>query len=373
MSAPPSTDDVVRALGELGRGAVPVEEAGRAGYRRERIVRVLARQLDARNAVRPERKRVWLGVALAALVVLGIGVSVALLHTPAPTAVVANTPAGEVRAIVGDVSIRRGDKPARAALVGDVFQGGETVLTARGSSLEIGIESGRARLSAESDLEVVRPSSSERRLRLDKGGVDVDLPSKLVRGGHLVIETPDAEVVVVGTAFSVDLRQEKTGSLTVVAVRRGTVWIRRDGQQEAVLKPGDTWRSRLETSDPVPVVVTETELAPVRRQAVRSPAPPSRAKESGTLAEENRLFEAGLSARNAGQHAAAAENFRTLLSRYPATVLAEQALAGQFRSLERAGRLSTAIVAARRYLASYPKGFARADAERLTTSSLGER
>jgi hypothetical protein len=379
MSQTPSEEEVVRALGELGRGAVPVEEAGRVAYRRERVVRAMSRQLAAVNGTRPKRTRFWAGVAAAALLVLGAGGALTLAsRSPAPVEV-ARAPAGEVRAFVGDVSVRRGDLPARAVSVGDVFQGGESLRTGSRSGLELGIESGRARLQADSALDVVRPTAKERRLRLGRGGVDVDLPTKLTRGEHLVIETPDADVLVVGTAFTVDLRSEAGQSVTVVEVRRGTVWVQRDGRQEAVLRAGQGWRSSARAERPVieaPVATAE----PARTigkapRAARAAAPVVRspAVDSGTLAEENRLFEAGLAARNAGDYAAAAESFRTLLSRYPATVLSEQALAGQFRSLEKAGRLSRAVVAARRYLASYPQGFARADAERLTASRLGDR
>jgi outer membrane protein assembly factor BamD (BamD/ComL family) len=82
------------------------------------------------------------------------------------------------------------------------------------------------------------------------------------------------------------------------------------------------------------------------------------------------LFESALAARNAGDHAGAAEGFRQLLARFPRSVLAEQALAGRFRALERGGRTSAAVISARRYLSSYPQGFARADAERITSAPL---
>lgn len=377
MSQRPSPEEVVQALHELGRAAVPVEDAGRAGYRRERVVRAIQRQLSSGEA-RPLRVRRWLGVACAAAAVLGVGgAGWAFWNTRSAPVEIAKAPAGEVRSIVGEVSIRRGDLPARTLALGEVFQGGESLRTEAGSRIDIGIESGRARLEAESALEIVRPSGGERRLRLGKGGVDVDLPSKLARGEHLVIETPDADVVVVGTAFSVDLRPEGEHSVTVVEVRRGTVWVQRDGHQEAILRAGESWRSNVRANtrvDPTPSAASlESEITVSPRNVARRGAPPPRPRDNGTLAEENRLFEAALSSRNAGDHAAAAEGFRVLLARYPRSVLAEQALAGQFRSFERAGRMSAAVIAARRYLASYPQGFARADAERLTTASLGDR
>jgi outer membrane protein assembly factor BamD (BamD/ComL family) len=85
----------------------------------------------------------------------------------------------------------------------------------------------------------------------------------------------------------------------------------------------------------------------------------------GTLAEENRLYEVALAARNAGDDRRAAEAFGQLLARYPRSVLGEQSLAERFRALDRAGQVSLSVAAARRYLAAYPEGFAKADAERI--------
>jgi hypothetical protein len=199
-------------------------------------------------------------------------------------------------------------------------------------------------------------------MRLGAGTVDVDLPVKLAAGRHLVVETPNVEVIVVGTAFSVGVREAGSAVATRVSVRRGTVWVMENGRQRAVLVAGQEWES------PLPVAAEPVVEAPA---PVVAPKPGGAARTSdGTLAEENRLFQSGLSARNAGDPAAAAEAFATLLARYPRSVLAEQALAERFRALERAGRVSSAIVSARRYLASYPRGFARAEAERLTQGGI---
>jgi hypothetical protein len=271
--------------------------------------------------------------------------------------------------VVGEVSVRRNGE-ASALRVGELFAGGELVSTSAESSAEIGIASGRAAVTASSELEIMRPTANERRLRLGVGSVDVDLPRKLEAGKHLVVETPDVDVLVVGTAFTVDVGRTPGAASTRVRVRRGTVWIMRAGAQLAVLNAGDDWSSLVK---PTPAAVPVQREIPARAAAAARTSAPAREPESGTLGEENRLFKVGLTARNNGDSAGAAEAFATLLSRYPRTVLREQALAEQFRSLERAGRSSAATVAARRYLASYPNGFARADAERLTSGLLPER
>jgi hypothetical protein len=374
MSQLERLDDVVQTLDELGKTAVPVEDLQRAAYRRERLVRLLGSSITAEGR-RARRAHVWpwLYVAAAAVLAAGGATGWSLWRSSPVVAASAEADAGEARTVAGTVSVRR-DGRASPLHVGDKLVGGEVVSTSEQSVAEIGIASGRAELEASSELEIVRPTAIERRLRLGVGTVDVDLPRKLEFGKHLVVETPDVEVLVVGTAFTVDVGRAGAAS-TRVRVRRGTVWIMQGGKQRAVLNAGDDWSSAAQVRGAAPAAVVEA-VAPAKAGRVASASRASsapRPSDSGTLAEENRLFKAGLAARNAGDHGGAAEAFAGLLARYPRSVLREQALAEQFRALERAGRSSAATVAARRYLASYPAGFARADAERVTSSLLPER
>jgi hypothetical protein len=368
MSRPePTEDTVTRSLRELGKAAVPVEDARRAEYRRERIVHKLGASIEAHATRQRTGARTWLWLsAAAALVVAGV-VGAWTLRPQASVVANVEASAGETRTVLGEVSVRRSGT-ASALHAGDVLVGGEVVSTGVRAGVEIGIASGHADLSASSELEVLRPTANERRLRLGTGAVDVDLPHKLEAGKHLVVETPDAEVLVVGTAFTVEVGGQGAARATHVSVRRGTVWIMQGGKQRAVLRAGDDWRSTVATA-----AVTPTPAEPKAVDAPVASRPKASARvrggvrpvDSGTLEEENRLYQAGLSARNAGDSAGAADAFASLLSRYPRTVLREQALAGEFRALDRVGRSSAAMVAARRYLASYPTGFARADAERV--------
>jgi hypothetical protein len=388
MSDPERLDDVVQTLGELGKSAVPVEDPPRAAYRRERIVRLIGSSITAeKRRSRRLAARPWVAAAAAVALTFGAAGMWRSFRAPAPKPVAAaeRATAGEARLVSGDVSVRRNDKTSNLQ-VGEVLVGGEVVATAAYSVAEIGIASGRAELGASSELEVLSPTAKERRLRLRTGSVDVDLPHKLEVGKHLVVETPDAEVLVVGTAFTVNYGGEQSALKTEVHVRRGTVWIMQGGKQRAVLRAGDQWASQPAVApDAAPVtalapVVTSRKGRPLRGAASTRQPPLNRASDGsgpsadgGTLADENRLFQTGLTARNGGDSAGAADAFSGLLARYPRSVLREQALAEQFRALERAGRSSAAAVAARRYLASYPNGFARADAERMTSGLLGDR
>jgi hypothetical protein len=373
MSRPDLGEEAVpRVLGELGKAAIPVEAPQRAAYRRERIVRRLGASIEAQAGRRRVGARAWLWTSAAAAVVVAGLVGFWALR-PQPVAIAtAETTAGETRTVLGEVSVHRGGA-ATPLHSGDVLVGGEVVATAARSGVEIGIASGHADLAASSELELMRPSANERRLRLGAGSVDVDLPRKLEAGKHLVVETPDAEVLVVGTSFTVEVGGEGATRATHVSVRRGTVWIMQGGKQRAVLRAGDDWRSPSRTAAAAPPAAPEVAEAPVapapgvarRANVAARSRGGSRPADSGTLEEENRLFQAGLLARNAGDSSGAADAFATLLARYPRTVLREQALAAEFRALERAGRSSAATAAARRYLTSYPTGFAHTDAERV--------
>jgi hypothetical protein len=363
-----SDPDLVRTLRELGTRPVPERDPVHAQYRREHVTRAVGRALARVRVARGPRRRalVWASAASLGLLLGGAGFS-ALSHFRGADAPVVAVPNGMVvaaRTVVGTATVS-GSTAARAAAVGDVFHGGEVVTTAADSRLGVGLEAGTAVLGESSRLEFVPLSADERRMRLRTGTVDVDLPVKLADGRRLVVETPNVEVIVVGTAFSVGVREAGGAVATRVTVRRGIVKVVEGGKQRAVLVAGQEWESPLPSAAEPPA----STKAPVSGPRLSTGARPP----EGTLAEENRLFQSGLSARNAGDPAAAAEAFATLLARYPRSVLAEQALAERFRALERAGRLSSAVVTARRYLASYPRGFARTEAERLTQGPLDER
>ena len=88
---------------------------------------------------------------------------------------------------------------------------------------------------------------------------------------------------------------------------------------------------------------------------------------ASTLAEQSRMFQEAIDARNRGDDARAADLFGRLLPRYPSYEEAEVQL---FRAQKRLGRMTAAAAEARRYLALHPQGFARDEARGLALSSL---
>ncbi len=358
-------DPVDRALENLGRVAVPVEESMRASRRRDRVVGVLGSVLGRVRARRTFVRRAWItfvsvmSVSVAALAVL----TYVKLSQPSAVQATVTPESWQTRSVVGDVVLRsRGAD--RLVTAGDVLQTGDALETRSGGSVTLGVSSGDVKLVTAGRIEVVSTTAAERRLRVALGSVEVDLPRKLPHGQALIMETPDAQVRVVGTAFRVDVNLDETGKpATEVNVRRGTVWVSQHGERRATLGAGSKWRSAPEASTER-VSAAEPKSEP-RTDAFASRATPRPAEPQGTLAEENRLYESALAARNAGDDRRAADAFGQLLARYPRSVLREQSLAERFRALDRAGQVSAAVASARRYLAAYPDGFARGDAERI--------
>jgi hypothetical protein len=374
-------NDLVRVLESMGKGAVPVEDAERSAARRERVVSALGNHIIAVHERRSRRfaAAVFLGVAAAAAVGVGfLGLEQLRSNEPSAAIAVANISAGEVRGVVGRALSMGPGAQGVPVEAGARLKGGEQLETFDGGALELSVDNGNVRLGALSKLEVLSPSRAERRLRLGVGSVDVDVPHLGRTSERFVVETPSVDVVVVGTAFSVDVGGSAARE-TKVNVRRGTVWILSHGERLAVLKAGDVWSSERNPVAESPAAnapaldgaPTAAVKAPHVAQARPTEGAAREAVAPGSLAEENRLFEAALAARNGGDDGRAADAFGALLSRYPRSVLAEQALAERFRALSRAGRTALAVTAARRYLAAYPQGAARSDAERIALSLEG--
>jgi len=144
--------------------------------------------------------------------------------------------------------------------------------------------------------------------------------------------TPDATVVVHGTVFRVAVSgptaTQPTLPRTCVQVEEGVVSVK-TSSAEVFVRAGESWgcATQLEPAAALPL--------PAEHAAESLPSAgvrPSKPKEretfkapSGTLDEENALFQAGLSAERQGNARAATTSFELLLARYPASPLAADA------------------------------------------------
>jgi hypothetical protein len=366
---PSQPDDMLRRLGSQ---VVPVEEPARVQQRREQVVASLSRTIreNAEHKRRALRTRVLWGVGLAASLAIAVGVA-ARAQQRAFTSTLATV--ADVRGAVvvtegGESRVLSHGSKLELHAVGEI----ETALEAQA---EIRSQKSLLRIGSATKLTVPQATPIEERYRLALGRVDVsvDKDSRLTRS--VVVETPNAEVVVHGTVFAVGVAARSGHKVTEVSVTRGSVWVLANGVQVAVLGPGQHWSSEVQGASSlnlpaVPVVPAPPVAAPdtTRDSAthlVHREATPAEAKAS-TLAEQSRLFQEAIDARNRGDDARAAESFTRLLSRYPSYEEAEVQL---FRAQKRLGRTALAAAEARRYLALHPQGFAHEEARVLALGS----
>jgi hypothetical protein len=197
----------------------------------------------------------------------------------------------------------------------------------------------RIKLASSTELSLTRILEAEQRLRLGLGYIEVSVPRP---GGPRVfsVDTPDSQVVVHGTEFSVLVEHDaRTNAFaTTVSVTRGSVFVSHAGEQR-LLEIGTTWSSRAGDTTP-PAMALDPLSAPAlapsaRSKSVHAPAAPP------SLAEQNRLFQAFLDARAAGDDARAIRMLDELLTRFPDTPLADQARLARFRALQRLGEATT--------------------------------
>jgi len=92
----------------------------------------------------------------------------------------------------------------------------------------------------------------------------------------------------------------------------------------------------------------------------------ARRDETSTLEATNRLFADAKRARREGRNADALALLDQLVSKYPRSVLAQEARVERYRALSKLGRTAEARRAAAAYLAHYPNGFAASEARELS-------
>jgi len=172
--------------------------------------------------------------------------------------------------------------------------------------------------------------SRQPELRLVLGEVHCRVPA-LGQREQFSIATPDAQVIVHGTVFSVKVGAPDDPR-TCVRVEEGLVEVRhRDGSIR--LGPGAQWGC----AQPAPSRAAIDEPRPRdRRSARRTPVAagsrPSEDIPDGTLEHENRLLAAALAAERARDLERARELFSELLASHPDSPLVPEARAGLQRT-----------------------------------------
>jgi ferric-dicitrate binding protein FerR (iron transport regulator) len=283
----------------------------------------------------------------------------------------------------------------RALRAGVQLAAGDEIDTPSAGGAVLDLSTGtRLQLEAQSAL-MIRSQGALQSFTLASGALSTHV-AKLAPDERFVIDTADAQIEVRGTAFRLQsLPQAAPCSLerTRLDVSEGVVEVRSRGQLYRVVA-GQSWPPEcaqtagapVPSSEPAPRAAETPNQAPLLATAVTAQAPkaPETAKRQtprsltaqnrapssqavlndSTLAAQSDLFARALAAQKRGSASEALTLYSELMNRYPATPLAENALAGRVRILSTSDRDAAKREAAR-YLERYPKGFARAEAERI--------
>jgi TolA-binding protein len=366
-------DALLRAFVEAPVLPLPSAEASAL---RERITRQLEPpRSQGRVRGLAGRWRPWAVFAAAACLPILIWGSFALVHPAAAR----RADTAMVRSLVGPSEIARGLLEQPVADTGDSPLGpGDELRTGRdawaraslptGAVVDVG-PSVRLRFSAidpsthqGTDPGVGHGTGLRDRLELTAGRIQVQVP-KLAAGSELRVQTPDATVVVHGTKFSVD-RVEAAGSQpasTRVSVTEGVVTVDTDRGQRTL-----TAGMELVTPEtPAAAATSSSPSAPARDDAPSAAPGTSSPGTLSTLASENALLSEAMKVRRDGQIDRALALVDAFVARYPRSPLMETARVERLGLLEQAGSMARLGREAARYLADYPRGYARPEATRM--------
>jgi ferric-dicitrate binding protein FerR (iron transport regulator) len=354
-----------------------------------RAIRAIEGAIRASAQARRRKQMMVAVLAVAATVAVVIGwramrggESAPLVTRPAPSA---STPLRDttVHSLAdGVVVLREGRDVGLDA--GAALRASDRIVTTSSGRASITLPSG-THLVVErgADVALVENGATQS-FALNAGGLHADV-AKLHPGERFIVRTPDAEIEVRGTSFQVDVVGRAScgrGAATRVVVTEGIVAVRFAGA-EANVRAGESWPADCfagtgaasgaasgaavaeKPVDAPQALSSAAGSAPVTapgRSAAPLATPP---RPSGSdLAAQNALFAEGAAARRRGDTRAAVAAYDKLTSSYPASPLAESATVERMRVVAAADPRRGAE-AARAYLARYPAGFARAEANAI--------
>ena len=347
-----------------------LSDAGTAGAPPSPEARALAiAAMQAALHARTRRKRTerWAAaaVAVAAMVTVAVGVrQYAFVREPlvasVPAAKTVDRPAPHVvvHRVAGETNVVVSGVPAAD---GQAIGTDSRVVTPPDAVAALDFPTGtHVLLDGQTDV-VVRGEGSVQMLRLTAGSLDLQV-AKLAADQRFLVTTPDAEVEVRGTHFRVSVVAPDPTcgewALTRVAVSEGVVEVRHAGRHARLLA-GDLWPNGCR----LPAAPAQQDAPQPRAPAPRAPS----ASDGSSLAEQNAVFGRAVDTMRSGDTRGAIVAFERFVAKYPNSTLAESAFAYRMRLL-RPIAPTLAASAARQYLARYPKGFARDEAE----ETLGE-
>jgi hypothetical protein len=340
-----------------------------ADVRRDAVVAALALAIAAKAR---RRRMVVLSAATLALAA-GLAMVVRLAGGSSLTSA---KPVATVRAeLVVEHASGGGNQLMRAGATQplpdmSVLAVGDSVRSGQDGMATLGYADGtRMTLSSSARLRV-DDLGTTRRFSLSSGQLQAHV-TKLGQGDRFIVSTPDSEVEVHGTVFTVAVdsspsRCRNSASSSTVSVSEGAVWVR-SGDKQIVLQPGESWatpcyeprNSAADVAVRAPAVMPSQVGTPARSGVHKSaatrvtstaaptqvqlefpvvpslepPHSPAPAPSVSRLAEQNDLFSAAMTAERQGQHDLALRKLDELVTRYPGGPLSESARAERQRIL----------------------------------------
>jgi ferric-dicitrate binding protein FerR (iron transport regulator) len=337
--------------------------------RRAETLAVISRALRAKTRRRALRARAAGLAAVALALLLGY---VSVRKPPRATRATESHVVSAVLELPGNGAEIVGPAGTRTPLGSLGLRPGGRLLAGSGGGATVQLSTG-TRMAIEHDTSLqFENAGPDQRFFLAHGELHAKV-AKLAAGERFVVRTPDAEVEVRGTVFRVTIVAPAadcgSGTVTRVSVDEGLVEVREAGASSLV-RPGESWPAHCGAALPVATPPAQVEHVVAHGVAPKPRAPASvAAKDSGqehasSIAQQNELFSEAIVARRLGDNAAAVGSFELFVARYPESPLAESAAVHRLGLLRRLDPVA-ARSAARSYLARYPSGYARHDAEQL--------
>lgn len=380
------------ALSKLATDALAAERTSvppPSAVQRARAIALVSETIVAE--ARTRRRRRWTiglasSLAVAAACVLFVSLSWFRGHgrgtdgsTPANPTVVRCT----AHALAGEVALVHDGRRTALDLGAPIVQG-DRVVAAEGGRAAIALSTGtHVIVGAGSDVAIAETGATQS-FTLHAGSIHADV-AKLVTGERFLVHTDDVEIEVRGTSFTVSLVTADPscggGTPTRLVVDEGVVVVRAAGVEDRVAA-GEEWPrgcgpSTVQspatdpTVGPTPPLVAAngTKQGAPSIAAVTSPPLASPPLPTGSdLAAQNDLFAQATAEKQRGDTAKAIAAYERFLAKYPGSTLAESAIVERMRLL-RAIDPGRGALAAKSYLARYPKGFARGEAEGIAAGA----
>jgi TolA-binding protein len=354
MNVPRYAAAAARLLGRRVPAARP------AAGDRERGIGTIQAALSART-----RRRRLLGaggvLALAASALLGIALR-GSVGAPAP--IVEEHVSIRVEPSQG-VSLYDG-RQTRPLTERTSLEQGQRLETSATGSAALSLSTGTALELGSAASFLLDSQGNVERFSLERGRLSANV-AKLAAGQRFIVATPDAEIEVRGTKFSIDVleRGEECGggARSRLAVTEGVVEVRRGGGMAALVRAGQHWPVDCDGNGATALAgQPEHEPAPARAQ--NAAATKSAAAPASPLARANDLFAEGVALRRRGDVSGALRAYQDVMTRFPTSPLSENALVERMRLLSTVSSVK-ARGEAQRYLSRYPAGFAVEEARQL--------